>query len=321
MLRDHDLVEMEHPLTDSGKPYLLATLEGIENSLALEWDQIKGDLEACLYQTRIEIAAQSRERQMGERIRKYIQPAYMECIVAQVPNPIFPLIPEVALMDEFRTVLESVPLDEDILAGAFDDAIAKLPKLVAQWKGSLDDALLDILRQSTTYSGQDLPEDVLWYASSIFKCQGCKAPLSYPTVLAHQCFFSSPLSRWVGRRRSGAESRVKKGLFTDEKSETTTDLVLENYTLYSLWEPGNLLAFHEPAHLHTMSLLDLLGLDRATSYREMLERNPYVECRCKCFDRAGGKEGRIIMRWTCAVSKYLVRRFPAPDFGVWDAAL
>lgn len=267
------------------------------------------------------MAAQSRERQMGERIRKYIQPAYNECIVAQLPNPIFPLLPEVALMDEFRTVLESVPLEQDISEGAFDDAIEKLPKLVAQWKTSLDETLLDILRQSTTYSGQDLPEDVLSHASSIFKCRACKAPLSYPTVLAHQCFFSSPLSRWVGRRRSGAESRVKKGLFTDEKSETLTDLVLENYTLYSLWEPGNLLTLHEPAHFHTASLLDFLGLDRATSYREMLERNPYVECRCRCFDRAGGKEGRIIMRWTCSVSQYLVRRFPAPDSGVWDAAL
>ncbi|TEB31404.1 hypothetical protein FA13DRAFT_365521 [Coprinellus micaceus] len=223
-------------------------------------------------------------------------------------------------MGPFAQHLESSPLDESMPNGALDSAIAMLPVLVVEWRDQLEEAILDLLRQSPAYADQhNLTTDVLYHASTVFTCSRCRGVLTYPSVFAHGCFSKmlSTTDEWA----ISPNARMKK---TDtvslSRSQATwetgrvgalihaafSEMTVEFGAGVSIWYPGPLLQFSDPMHLHTVSLLDSLGLDRSTSATSFLATNPYVEGVCQCFRPGVAKRAsapRTAVRWLQAISQ------------------
>jgi hypothetical protein len=283
-----------------------------------EWNTIKDRLVQWMQEIR---EARERSRnlaRMCERVKATLGDAYRTFILAQPSGAPVPTLAELALMGPFAQHLESSPLDESMPNGALDSAIAMLPALVVEWRDQLEEAILDLLRQSPAYADQhNLTTDVLYHASTVFTCSRCRGVLTYPSVFAHGCFSKmlSTTDEWA----ISPNARMKK---TDtvslSRSQATwetgrvgalihaafSEMTVEFGAGVSIWYPGPLLQFSDPMHLHTVSLLDSLGLDRSTSATSFLATNPYVEGVCQCFRPGVAKRAsapRTAVRWLQAV--------------------
>jgi hypothetical protein len=210
-------------------------------------------------------------------------------------------------MEEFLSIAANPPFDQGLPDGAFDNAIARLPELVAKWQSEREEVVMQALRSSPVYAaGKDVPEGVLSHASSVFSCRKCGGTLTCPTLFVHECFLQLiPAST----KRVSKKSRKKEEKEEEENTEPPAsegtiprealdDMVLHTFPNARSWQPGSNLVFDDFGYHHTVVVLDLLGLERTTTGEELRKLNPYLECLCGCF---GEKKGNT-MSWMNAVS-------------------
>jgi hypothetical protein len=254
------------------------------------------------------------EGQFKDRINKWLKPAFTVFILSRPPNEINPNIRDIALMDDWRTLLCTEPFDKDLAESTVEAASAKIPQFAETFRKDRIDLLLDIVRKSKTYSGQEVTEDVLQLASTMFRCgdSTCGDVYTYPHVLAHTCNFLYIAMPSVQVAPRDAEQLPPPEVPLVNRHEGNPIIRLysedEKYILKALEKAGVWvgldphIVFDDTAHEHMLSLLDALGWSHSTTVKEMEERQPYVECLCECYDDPTKPGSRKIFRWKKAVS-------------------
>jgi hypothetical protein len=236
-----------------------------------------------------------------DRIDTWVKPAYTSFFFSQPPNTVLPSIHEVCLTEAFRTPLCTLPLDQDLTADLFENAIAGLPTFAEEWRDNRIEQVLKVVRKSAAYKktpAGDIPADtVLPLASTIFHCADCKQKITYPSILVHQCLF---VQSWQPKPQDFADSIgmptpvVPQGIKIPDVPSITDDVSLMLLTKSSvgIWKGMKRVKFDDKVHQHMLAMLDALGWSRDTTRREMEEKQPYVECLCQCFDevRTGAKK-------------------------------
>jgi hypothetical protein len=245
-----------------------------------------------------------------EKTRPLIRPAYKAHVLSQLPNTIIPSFGELLMTQDFSPIVESASLGQNIPAAMLNAALRKIPEIFTNWRRDLDESLLDIVRQSSVYSGQEVPEATLRYATTIFHCTRCSHKLTYPAVIFHECFMvSCSQFHWTDKTLSYEQSEAIFLDGIDINTVSAANLVRIAYgsttplsplpSNGSLIAPSEVLQFHTAAYYHTVAVLDSLRMEHTTSAKALGKLNPYIKARCECYDDEYG--GRIF-RWKAAVS-------------------
>lgn len=242
-----------------------------------------------------------------------VQPAYSAWVISQLPNTIIPSLGELALTEDFLPIVEKASLKEVVPDEVIQAAISRIPELAATWQNTIDDFLLDLVRQSPAYSGREISKEVLSYASTLFVCLSCGIPVTYPSLIVHHCL--RKVKETTHHLQQEKNSRKNKTADVDivplSPSQDGPDIsivdIVHGTILPHVWLPlfseEPLLQFHTSGYYHTTSLLEMRGMELTTSMKKMLDLNPYVECLCRCYHSVckKGKPGRKVMRWMRAV--------------------
>ena len=151
---------------------------------------------------------------------------------------------------------------------------------------------------------------LLELATTFFQCDMCAEPISYPRILMHDCFLR-PSGAIAGPNHNAQGSGIRK-----EKKRTSQDIPREPrpfrvITADTLWprlsekfgagmHPGRAgVAFHKEASQSARRII--LSCDEnpdTITYAEMDQKDMRVQC-LRCSSAAKGK---LVMRWTIAVS-------------------
>ncbi|KAJ7577440.1 hypothetical protein C8J56DRAFT_899073 [Mycena floridula] len=171
------------------------------------------------------------------------------CTTYQSNQPIdniMPPVPDIALSEDFRAIIEDTPLTTILTIDDFAPAIAELPRIIQEWRSQKDLELLAILQQhdsNSTLSDLNL-------ATTIFKVSH-ETCIRYPDILARRSTFSilyDPF-RPMGFRGEGT------------------------------WNERNVIAYDEDASRNVSAVLKACGLDPVVATRDDLETlNPLIEC-------------------------------------------
>lgn len=228
-----------------------------------------------------------------DRINTWVKPAYTSFFFSQPPNTILPTIHEVCLTEPFRTPLCTLPLDQDLSEDLFEDAIAQLPAFAEEWRNSRIEQVLNLVRKSPTYkitpASEISADTTLRLASTIFCCNDCQQKVTYPSILVHQCCFTSSWQPKLQDIVSGVPTPiVPQEIEVPGVPSIVDDVSLILLTKYSVpvWKGMKRIKFDDRAHQHMLAMLDTLGWSPSTTVDEMEEKQPYVECLCRCFDGA-----------------------------------
>ncbi|KAJ2929939.1 hypothetical protein H1R20_g7144, partial [Candolleomyces eurysporus] len=283
-----------------------------------EWAVIMPELTALMEIEREKLRKEEIGEHIKRRIDKWLKPAFTAFILSRPPNEINPNILEVALSDQWRTVLCTEPFSEDLTESSVQSAGSQIPEFAQSWRKDRIGQLLELVRKSKTYSGQEVTEDVLHLACTMFRCTNCKCGgpgevNTYAHTLVHSCNFLwmySPIVQVAPRDAKhlpppelpddgySARKRPIIRLYREEERHILT--TLEHVGIWVGLDPH--IVFDDVAHEHMLSLLDTLGWSCDTTVAEMEERQPYVECFCECYHDPKKPLSRKIYRWKKAVS-------------------
>jgi hypothetical protein len=272
-----------------------------------------------------------------QRIDKWLKPAFTAFILSRPPNEVNPNILDVALMDEWRTLLCTEPLNEDLTESTVKAASAKIPQFAETFRKGRIEELLDVVRRSKTYSGQGVTEDVLQLASTMFRCADSRCGRAgevntYPHILAHSCnflFMQEPNIQIAPRDAEHLPPPELPSTGVDPGKNATIRLyreeerhILTALKYIGIWAGLDAdIAFDDAAHEHMLSLLDALGWSHDTTGAEMEERQPYVECLCECYHDLEKARSRKVFRWKKAVSTIIFiynRAFNSDAPGIFE---
>ncbi|KAJ2915164.1 hypothetical protein MD484_g5268, partial [Candolleomyces efflorescens] len=318
-----------------------------------EWTVIQPQVMHLMEVERENIRQEKIGQHIKQRIEKWLKPAFTKFVLEQPPNEINPNILDVALSNEWRTLLCTSPFEDDLDEFLVDAASERIPEIAKAWRKDRVEHFLEAIRKSKTYLGQEVTEDTLLLASTIFRCtlcrragDGCRGAgdvLTYPHTLVHLCHFlwegepefhivprdaewtAPPKSASVGEGLKKKESpgfhivprnaewavpfksaSVGKGL---KKSPVFRLYCREEKHIFTALGPkvgvwdglDPHIVFDDAAHEHMLSILDALGWSRDTTAAEMEEKQPYVECLCKCYHRSWETPTRKVLRWKKAI--------------------
>ncbi|KAJ2911699.1 hypothetical protein MD484_g8713, partial [Candolleomyces efflorescens] len=257
-----------------------------------EWEEMEDSMVAAMEKRKEKRIKIDMTKLLLDRIDAWVKPAYTSFLFSHPPNTVLPSIQEVCLTEAFRTPLCTLPLDQDLTADLFENAIAQLPSFAEEWRKNRIDQVFEVVQRSATYkktSAGDLSADtVLPLASSIFHCDGCQQKVTYPYILVHQCLF---VPSWEPKLQDFAESMptpmLPREIKIPDVPSITDDISLILLTIPSvirIWKGMKHARFDDNAHRHMLALLDALGWSAGTTVSEMEVKQPYVECLCQCFD-------------------------------------
>ncbi|RXW15569.1 hypothetical protein EST38_g10282 [Candolleomyces aberdarensis] len=228
---------------------------------------------------------------MINRVNTWVKPAYTSFFFSQPPNTILPSIHEVCLIEAFRTPLCTLPLDQDLSADLFENAIARLPAFAEEWRNNRIEQVLSVVRKSASYKAtpvSDVSADtVLPLASTIFHCTDCNQKITYPYILVHRCLFAES---WQPKPQDFTHDMptpiVPQEIEIPDVPSLADDVSLLLLTKYSvgIWRGMKRVKFDDKAHRHMLAMLNALGWSSSTTVQEMEEKQPYVECLCRCFE-------------------------------------
>lgn len=234
---------------------------------------------------------------MVDRIRKWFMPTFLAFIFSQPPNTVTVSAKELALMSEWREALLTRPLEEDLTADSISKAVGLIPascEQIRQWKTN---QLLDLVRKSKTYEGQEVTEDVPSLASTIFRCGNCRRSYTHPIGLIHVCNYdphtstfpevfeeitnqddtknpeSAPRVKRLARRLAQGQERLITKAFKRDRLRSQD------------WDGLRETIFDDAAHDHMVNLLEVLGYDRCTLAIDMQNKQIDVDVLCPCYTR------------------------------------
>lgn len=246
------------------------------------WSNIKQPL--------IDIMAELRDKRMKkERISALVQRQKVVVTLLKaytLKRPITEVIPgpaDICNMDEFKAIIEDTPVDVEVNQESFEQAVARLPVLIDEWRAAKDAELICIMNEVTASESQsyistpDITRQQLELATTFFKCKVCHTTITYPRILVHGCTHDL---RYTWRD-------------TDPRSVLWQSLGDETWNL-----GGDRVGFDKRAHPAARQVVECCqkNPDIATA-REMDELDPRLEC-TNCFDTGSG---RLVMGWRVAV--------------------
>ncbi|RXW22729.1 hypothetical protein EST38_g3147 [Candolleomyces aberdarensis] len=276
-----------------------------------EWDEIKSSVIGGLQRHRVIRILRRKKARLTEQVGLLIRPAYRVHVLSQLPNTIIPSFGDLLMTQDFPPIVELISRGQDIPIAMLDAALRKIPEIFTNWRKDLDETLLDIVRQSSIYSGQDVSKETLRYATTLFLCTQCSDSLAYPAVVFHGCFMKSRSQFHRTSEYNDMSYNQRQAILSavDPETLSATDLVRVAYGesdvgLNALLggppsAPYDVLQFHNTRYHHMTALLDCLSMPRTTSLSALLELDPYVKCHCQCF---GEENRRRVKSWIEAIA-------------------
>jgi len=202
-------------------------------------------------------------------------------------------------MAPFAAIIEA-GRDVEVTPESFTDAISQLPELCLKWRSEKDEFLLSLIPSSEGDNGNIIkrPKAVLQLATTLFRCQACLKPISYPRILSHGCM-TAVCWAWMGTPLLGGE-------------------LLRRFTSCFPWNyGGDWVAYDKTATAFAVGLLEASGSDpRVTTAQQMDARNLRFVCPCRR-DRVLFSEFRYFMNWRFAVEHATDRH--SKNTGPWVA--
>jgi hypothetical protein len=98
-------------------------------------------------------------------------------------DEIIPQAGDIAAVASFTSVIFDTPIDEEVTAASFDEAVAALPEYVGEWKAAVDRTLVEKLHTGATVADLHL-------AKTVFSCSVCKQAVQYRGAVFHDCAHS-----------------------------------------------------------------------------------------------------------------------------------
>ncbi|EAU88068.2 hypothetical protein CC1G_10841 [Coprinopsis cinerea okayama7 len=236
------------------------------------WKKIEADMVAFMQDVRRKRLARERSRVLDSRC-SLMKQMYASFVESQPLHAILPGVADFATIPQLKAVLENPDLEAPVTLADFDIGEEAMLQFVRQWREEKDNELLGILRQSSI--GAQATKETLHLATTLFNCKTCNVPISYPRILVHTCNFA---------RNSG----------TPDPSTIFERLKAEPWNL-----GGDRISFHEAAHKRAKLILKALNKEPDTTYEQLMELNPFVECFCALCYRPNGAGGviRTLARW------------------------
>ena len=196
--------------------------------------------------------------------------------------------------------------------------MAKLPALAEAQRQERTAQFLDVVRNSSTYSGKAVTLNTLALASTIFRCTQCDQRLTCPAALLHPCQYidtkgfllevvdelpTSPIVYSVKMASSGRRSdRIR---VRSDMERTIFRDVYQRFAVH-IWAGLHWIVFDDVGHEHMLKLLKAAEKPRRMLVKEMEKMRPriYIECVCECFreDSGSRRRARKAMRWIRAVN-------------------
>jgi hypothetical protein len=290
--------------------------------LAPEWKELDGIVIPYMEGERAYQSEQHRKEMMVHRMHTWFKPAFLRFIFSSPTNAGIATPGEFALTPEWRKALLSKPTEEDFSADDIAEAEAQMPaswEKIRRWK---TEQLMNIVRKSKTYEGQDVREDVILLASTIFRCSECQERYTYATAIIHRCNYDA--------KKLGVHCS-EKGVVFEESSGSRTltcraatgperwiSKFFEHYRTQSdVWDLDGKVTFDDEAHEHVVHMLDVLGRGRSTLATDIEREQPYVQLLCPCYEEEASHQdkpredvgaSRRAMKWTDAVGLPLAVR-------------
>lgn len=285
----YPLTSTARKLTDKGNFMHSCGNQYKTDHVLAEWGAIKGPMIAYMEEVRVVLTEHRKATLLRDSFTALYRQAYFQYILDRPPRvSILPPIHEVAMMQEFSPHLRANALNEDATKDALQDAAKIIPEHMENRANEVEDFFLGLVRQSSVYRGQNIDNEVLFYATTLFHCSKCGEVRAYPEVLAHECCYREFK---IPEGRSSAVDEANESVFRRAFGKGAS------------WEPGNRIRFSEEAYHHTLSVLGSLGMVATTNTQVLLGLNPYVELACKCYKTSrGSTHVRQAARWAEAVS-------------------
>ncbi|RXW22718.1 hypothetical protein EST38_g3141 [Candolleomyces aberdarensis] len=249
-----------------------------------EWDSIKADLATLMHRSQRNRIIRQKAARIRQGLDASLQPAYSAWVVSQLPNSIVPSLGELVLTEDFLPIVEMASLNEDVPNEMIQGAIAQIPKLAVGWRNTIDDFLLDLVRQSSAYAGTEISKEVLSYATTLFVCLTCGNPVTYPSLIVHHCLRKNRRTMFYSQEEKVSKKKKAAGvdLVTLSPPQNGPDISIVDLAHGSfyprIWQPLSseepMLQFHTSGYYHTVSILKMRGMELTTSMERMLDLNP-----------------------------------------------
>ncbi|KAJ2922246.1 hypothetical protein H1R20_g14849, partial [Candolleomyces eurysporus] len=280
------------------------------SSLSRKWEEVEPEMLEWVEQQKAKHHFKQRVACVESRIREWLIPIYAE-FMASRPHQgqaVHPTLLEISFLEEFRAALEDTPLGQSPSAEVTEAAIAKLPELVDRWQQTHDDALLELVKQSHSSKNSEISRETLFHATTSFECESChEKGLLYPNVLAHRCNFlllsKSGTAGFVAAPTKYKQKKRKRDEESENKEEVPGAYIKQVFSKVNPLSTDHL-RFSEAGYLHTIQVLDLLGLAHDTSSKDLRSKAPPLECHCFCYDviNSSSKAPVRVIHWPKLVS-------------------
>ena len=302
-------------LTDSGMRLVLSISESRLTSLASEWKELDDIVTPYLEKERAYQLEKRCKEMMVRRMDTWFKPAYLRFIFSSPARAGIVTAAEFALTPEWRRALLSKSVEEDFSAGDIAEAETQMPaycEKIRRWK---TEQLMDVIRKSKTYEGQDVREDVVLLASTIFRCSQCRERYTYATAIIHECNYDVEKLGGYGPEKAVIfEETPGSGALTCRTATGPERWIFGFFDHYrnqsDIWDLDGKITFDDAAHEHVVHMLDILGRDKSTLATDIEREQPYIQLLCPCYleedsrkDKPTEEAGasRRAMRWIDAV--------------------
>lgn len=178
-----------------------------------------------------------------------------------------------------RAIIEGTPVDQTITPDAFIPVRDQLRKLSFGWGVYQSLKLLKVIPANIADPSNNQPSR-LFLATTFFRCERIRDPISYPEILTHPG--TSSYFPYAGILKP-----EEKHLFEDFRQE--------------FWNHKSRVSFHEPAARAARSIIEACNLDPAvTSAKDMDALNLFLGC-ASCRNPSNPLNDTLIMTWRRAV--------------------
>jgi hypothetical protein len=195
-----------------------------------------------------------------------------------------PPVTDLSTIPFIRDIIEGTAPDQTITKDAFGPFRDELQNMSHGWATYQSHMLLKLMPNSTAdASNKDISR--LWLATTLFKCDRVRNPISFADIFIHPGV--SSYLPW----RSEAELE-ERGLFEDFRQES--------------WNRNqDRVSFHEQASEAARCVVEMCGLDPAvTTGEDMDASNPFIGC-ASCRDPDNPRNDTLIMTWRRAVRLFV----------------
>ena len=219
-----------------------------------------------------------KERTQAIRIRGAALSVLIADYAATQPvHAILPTTSDLVALEPFRTIIEHTPIEDEVTAAHFQDAMANFPSLVEDWRRSKDRELLELIKACPLLpEATEITESRLLFATTYFRCEVCEAEIGYPRILVHKC------------TRSLCPTSEVDDLFIDLGSTPW------NYG-------GGKVSFYVEAYATAVTVLVDCNIRLDVTTGEM----DAAYFRFECLSCNSEEKGRLVMRWPKVVCRHV----------------